>query len=97
MDKRYVGGQCIDDFPEEWKCNKNLRWWLAHNEREILDCGDIFYVCEYHAVEFAKQYQEKQISQLKSENKELKKEIKKLEEALDITDPIDRLAAAGRL
>ena len=67
-----------DKFPEKWKTNKNLQWFL-HNypEEELLIHPEDEFIHPFLAVEFAKQFHIEEIEELKSLIKEATPHVKK--------------------
>jgi hypothetical protein len=65
-----------DDFPEQWRNNKNLKWWLKNQSNGgILVSPDDLFIHETQTVEFARQYNEKELEDLRVENNILKTRI----------------------
>lgn len=56
----------VSNYPEEWKTDKNLRWWLSKREDESVMVPDEIWVREDEAVEFAKQFHAPEIKKLET-------------------------------
>ena len=61
----------IDTYPQEWRTNKNFKWWEYHNApRDIIILPEDCFYHEAVIVEFAKQYHAEDIQQLQARLKE---------------------------
>lgn len=73
-----------DKFPEKWKTNKNLQWFL-HNypEEKLLIHPEDEFIHPFLAVEFAKQFHLEEIEILKEEIQKRDAEIEKLKDIIN--------------
>lgn len=66
----------FDNYPEHWKTNQNLRWWLeCENYPEFVASPDDKYIHESIAVDFAKQFHEEKIKSLEARLKSAEESV----------------------
>ena len=47
------------NFPDKWKTNQNLRYWLSTQEDQETICDETLFISEETCVEFARQFADK--------------------------------------
>lgn len=72
----------VSEFPENWKTNKNLRFWLSQQSGDIISFPEDLHLHESLVCEFAKQYSEDELVKKNLAIKKLKLEISRLKKKM---------------